>query len=342
MPSPNSAIAAAASRWPVRPEQHAVPTARVEADRQEAGDDLRLAGDDPQVGGEGEVHARAHRAAAHGGDRGRLELAHPGERAVDGAQPAEGLRGGGVAGRRPRASCGPRPRRRSRRRPGPRPRPRTRRRRSASQASTSSWAIEWVRALRRSAASRVIVATPSRCSTAISAGMPGDATRWKTVPVSSPVLWHIKVSHYNEKVRWALDHKGVTYKRRAPPPPSHMAVSLVLTRGREKTFPVLTLDGESIGDSTAIIAALERRFPEPPLYPGGSGRARPRAGARGLLRRGARPALAAVRVPRDDQGARRARRVHRDRAPEHAGGQREGAPGGRPRSLACSRIRATG
>ena len=46
-----------------------------------------------------------------------------------------------------------------------------------------------------------------------------------------------------------------------------MAISLLLTRGREKTFPVLTLDGESIGDSTAIIAALERRYPEPPLYP---------------------------------------------------------------------------
>ncbi len=87
------------------------------------------------------------------------------------------------------------------------------------------------------------------------------------MPVSSPVLWHIRVSHYNEKVRWALDHKGVTYKRRAPAPPAHMAVALFLTRGREKTFPVLTLDGESIGDSTAIIAELERRYPEPPLYP---------------------------------------------------------------------------
>ena len=85
--------------------------------------------------------------------------------------------------------------------------------------------------------------------------------------MSSPVLWHIPPSHYNEKARWALDHKGVTYKRRAPPPPSTMAIALALTRGRHKTFPVLTLDGKSIGDSTAIIAALERRYPEPPLYP---------------------------------------------------------------------------
>ena len=31
-----------------------------------------------------------------------------------------------------------------------------------------------------------------------------------------PVLWHIKISHYNEKVRWALDYKRVMHKRRAP------------------------------------------------------------------------------------------------------------------------------
>jgi glutathione S-transferase len=33
------------------------------------------------------------------------------------------------------------------------------------------------------------------------------------------------------------------------------------------TFPVLCLDGRNIGDSTVIIAALEQRSPDPPLYP---------------------------------------------------------------------------
>ena len=56
---------------------------------------------------------------------------------------------------------------------------------------------------------------------------------------SKPVLWHIPVSHYNEKARWALDYKGVEHERKAPPPPSHMAVSMWLTRGSSKTFPVL-------------------------------------------------------------------------------------------------------
>jgi glutathione S-transferase len=47
----------------------------------------------------------------------------------------------------------------------------------------------------------------------------------------------------------------------------HIVVALRLTRGRRFTMPVLELEGRRIGDSTAIIEALERRFPEPPLYP---------------------------------------------------------------------------
>ncbi len=83
-----------------------------------------------------------------------------------------------------------------------------------------------------------------------------------------PVLWHIAISHYNEKARWALACKGVDHERRAPTPGAHMLVALWLTRGRHKTFPVLELDGRAIGDSTAIIAALEEGYPDPPLYPG--------------------------------------------------------------------------
>jgi glutathione S-transferase len=82
-----------------------------------------------------------------------------------------------------------------------------------------------------------------------------------------PVLWHIPVSHYNEKARWALDYKRVEHERHSPPPPSHMAVALWLTRGSGKTFPVLQMDGEVYGDSSEIIAALERAYPEPALYP---------------------------------------------------------------------------
>ena len=81
------------------------------------------------------------------------------------------------------------------------------------------------------------------------------------------VLWHIELSHYNEKARWALDYKGVEYERRVPMPGLHGIVALVATRGAQRRLPVIELDGRRIGDSTAIIAALEERWPEPPLYP---------------------------------------------------------------------------
>jgi glutathione S-transferase len=82
-----------------------------------------------------------------------------------------------------------------------------------------------------------------------------------------PALWQIDVSHYSEKARWALAWKGVAHQRRSPVPGAHMVVALWLTRGAHYTFPVLSLDGKRIGDSTAIIAALEERYPEPSLYP---------------------------------------------------------------------------
>ncbi len=82
-----------------------------------------------------------------------------------------------------------------------------------------------------------------------------------------PVLWHIKVSHFSEKVRWALDYKQLAHVRRAPMPGMHMPIVYWMTRGGAITLPLLQLDGECMADSTEIIAALERRFPEPALYP---------------------------------------------------------------------------
>jgi glutathione S-transferase len=86
---------------------------------------------------------------------------------------------------------------------------------------------------------------------------------------SKPVLWHIPVSHFSEKARWALAYKSVEHERRTPLPGAHMVLAKWLTRGASQTLPVLRLDGETFGDSTAIIAALERRYPEPALYPSG-------------------------------------------------------------------------
>ena len=80
-----------------------------------------------------------------------------------------------------------------------------------------------------------------------------------------PVLWHLEISHCNEKARWALDYKGIPHVRRAVTPALQELTARRLRAGR--TVPILELDGRAIGDSTRIIEELERRWPEPALYP---------------------------------------------------------------------------
>jgi glutathione S-transferase len=82
------------------------------------------------------------------------------------------------------------------------------------------------------------------------------------------VLWHLEISHYNEKARWALDFKQIPHVRRAPLAGWHRARAAALTRGAQNRLPLLELEGRRIGDSTAIIEALEAYRPEPALYPG--------------------------------------------------------------------------
>jgi glutathione S-transferase len=85
------------------------------------------------------------------------------------------------------------------------------------------------------------------------------------MPGEPPVLWQFRQSHFNEKIRWALDWKGIPHVRRSVLPGPHVPVMLWLTG--QKQVPVLILDGRPVTDSTAIIAALEARNPDPPLYP---------------------------------------------------------------------------
>jgi glutathione S-transferase len=84
---------------------------------------------------------------------------------------------------------------------------------------------------------------------------------------SRPTLIQLDISHYSEKIRWALDYKRVPHRRRSPLPGSHIAIAYALTRGQSITLPLLQMDGRTISDSTAILAAIEARYPEPPLYP---------------------------------------------------------------------------
>jgi len=83
--------------------------------------------------------------------------------------------------------------------------------------------------------------------------------------MDAPLLWHIPLSHFNEKVRWTLDYKCIGHRRKVLGPNYLIRAWRATGRG---TLPIPFLDGRAIGDSTHIIAALEDRFPEPPLYPG--------------------------------------------------------------------------
>jgi glutathione S-transferase len=79
-----------------------------------------------------------------------------------------------------------------------------------------------------------------------------------------PVLWQYSFSNYNEKARWALDFKNLPHRRRSVMPGGFRG--LWLSRG-DRTLPAMDLDGVRIIDSTKIIAVLEARQPDPPLYP---------------------------------------------------------------------------
>jgi glutathione S-transferase len=78
-------------------------------------------------------------------------------------------------------------------------------------------------------------------------------------------LLQFPYSHYNEKVRWALDHKRVLHVRTNYLPGPHAMTMLRLTR--QTQVPVVRIGGEILHGSAHIIDALENRFPEHPLYP---------------------------------------------------------------------------
>jgi glutathione S-transferase len=82
--------------------------------------------------------------------------------------------------------------------------------------------------------------------------------------MDTPLLWHIPLSHFSEKVRWALDYKVIPHRRQVLGADYLIRAWRATGRG---TLPILFLDGRAIGDSTHIIAALEEHYPEPPLYP---------------------------------------------------------------------------
>ncbi len=73
-------------------------------------------------------------------------------------------------------------------------------------------------------------------------------------------------SHYCEKARWALDYKGIPYRRKALFPGLHR---FQLRRLPASSVPVLIDGGDWVQGSSEILDALDRRYPERPLLPDG-------------------------------------------------------------------------
>lgn len=82
----------------------------------------------------------------------------------------------------------------------------------------------------------------------------------------NPIELHqFSQSHFNEKVRWALDYKGVPHVRINYLPGPHAPQMMRMTG--QNQVPVLRIDGKPIHGSATILDTIEKRFPDPPLYP---------------------------------------------------------------------------
>jgi glutathione S-transferase len=80
-----------------------------------------------------------------------------------------------------------------------------------------------------------------------------------------PVLHMFPASHFNEKVRWALDWKGIPHRRVSYLPGPH-ARPIQRLSGQRQT-PVLVTSGRVVAGSAQILDELERAHPAPALYP---------------------------------------------------------------------------
>ena len=83
------------------------------------------------------------------------------------------------------------------------------------------------------------------------------------------ILHHYPQSPVSEKVRVVLGIKGLSWRSvtipRLPPKPDLMPLT-----GGYRLTPVMQIGADIYCDSQGIIRELERRFPEPTLFPGGA------------------------------------------------------------------------
>lgn len=85
-------------------------------------------------------------------------------------------------------------------------------------------------------------------------------------------LYQFPISHFCEKVRWALDHKKLHYRTINLLPGMHIKKTVGLV-GRS-SVPVIVDDGHAIGGSSDIITYLDVKYPNESLTPEDAGHKR--------------------------------------------------------------------
>jgi glutathione S-transferase len=81
------------------------------------------------------------------------------------------------------------------------------------------------------------------------------------------LLYQFAISHFSEKVRWALDYKGIAYEPKFLLPGMHVKTVRGLTGQKITSVPVLVDNGQAVQGSAAILDHLDATFPEKPLLP---------------------------------------------------------------------------
>jgi glutathione S-transferase len=80
-----------------------------------------------------------------------------------------------------------------------------------------------------------------------------------STPSSPLTLYTFAMSHYSEKIRWALDVSKVPYREQCMSPVFHMAPALKMGKRGQTTLPVLASKAEAIQDSPRILDWLNQQ-----------------------------------------------------------------------------------
>lgn len=78
-------------------------------------------------------------------------------------------------------------------------------------------------------------------------------------------LYQFPISHYCEKVRWALEYKNLEYKKVNLLPGLHAKKAKKLSS--KYALPILQHDYNIVSESSDIISYLDKTFPDKPLTP---------------------------------------------------------------------------